>query len=145
MQSKYKLIARWQLDKTLSNYATAKKVTPPAKGWIHVIREALGMSGKQLAQRLNVSQSRIPKLEQAEVVGGVSLRTMRQIAAAMDCDFVYAIVPRASLEGIVREQAHKVAKVHAARVQDMSAEDQRATLDAVVNELALEMPRELWG
>lgn len=63
MQTKYKLIARWQLDKTLSNYATAKQVTPPAKGWIRVIREALGMSGKQLAQRLKISQSRIPKLE----------------------------------------------------------------------------------
>lgn len=70
---------------------------------------------------------------------------MRQVAAAMDCDFVYAIVPRASLEEIVQEQAHKVAKAHATRVQEISAEDQRAALDAVVNELALEMPRELWG
>jgi predicted DNA-binding mobile mystery protein A len=152
MLPKYKLIARQQLDKTLSGYATAKQTSPPVKGWIRAIREALGMSGKQLAGRLNVSQPRIPKLEQDEVSGVVSLKTMRQAAEAMDCIFVYAIVPRTTLEETVRTQARKIADARSQRVshtmlleaQNLSAEEQRASLNAAVEELVREMPKELW-
>ena len=152
MLPKYKLIARQQLDKTLSGYAAAKQASPPVKGWIRAIREAMGMSGKQLASRLNVSQPRIPKLEQDEVSGVVSLKTMRQAAEAMDCVFVYAIVPRKTLEETVRVQARKVAEERMQRVshtmlleaQNLSSEEQRASLDAAVEELVREMPKELW-
>jgi predicted DNA-binding mobile mystery protein A len=152
MLPKYKLIARQQLDKTLSGYAGFMQNTPPVKGWIRAIREALGMSGKQLAGRLKVSQPRIPKLEQDEVSGVVSLKTMRQAAEAMDCVFVYAIVPRTTLEETVRAQARKVAEARTQRVshsmlleaQNLSAGEQRASLDAAVEELVREMPKELW-
>lgn len=152
MLPKYKLIARQQLDKTLSGYATAKQTTPPVKGWIRAIREALGMSGKQLANRLSVSQPRIPRLEKDEVAGVVSLKTMRQAAEAMDCVFVYAIVPRKTLEETVREQARKVAETRTQRVshsmlleaQNLSNDEQRASFDAAVEELVREMPKDFW-
>jgi predicted DNA-binding mobile mystery protein A len=152
MLPKHKLIARQQLDKTLSGYATAKQTSTPVKGWVRAIREALGMSGKQLASRLQVSQPRIPRLEQDELTGAVSLKTMRQAAEAMDCIFVYAIVPRTSLEETVREQARKVATVRIQRAahsmlleaQSLSATEQRLSLEAAVEELVLEMPKELW-
>ena len=153
MLPKYKLLARQQLDKTLSGYTVAKQISTPVKGWIRAIREALGMSGKQLASRLSVSQPRIPRLEQDEVSGVVSLKTMRQAAEAMDCVFVYAIVPRTSLEETVRVQARKVADALMRRVshsmlleaQNLSKEEQRASLDAAIEELVREMPKELWG
>lgn len=152
MLPKYKLIARQQLDRTLSGYAAIKQNATPVKGWIRAIREALGMSGRQLADRLNVSQPRIPRLEQDEMSGVVSLKTMRQAAEAMDCVFVYAIVPRTSLEETVREQARKVAEARTQRVahtmlleaQILSAEEQRASFDAAVEELVREMPKVLW-
>ena len=152
MLPKYKLIARQQLDKTLSGYGSIKQNAPPLKGWVRAIREALGMSGKQLASRLNVSQPRIPKLEQDEVSGVVSLKTMRQAAEAMDCAFVYAFVPRTSLEETVRAQARKVAETRMQSVshsmlleaQNLSAEEQRASIDAAVEELVREIPKELW-
>lgn len=152
MLSKHKLIARQQLDKTLSGYATAKQTPTPVKGWVRAIREALGMSGKQLASRLQVSQPRIPRLEQDELTGAVSLKTMRQAAEAMDCIFVYAIIPRTSLEETVREQARKVATVRIERVahsmlleaQSLSVTEQRLSLEAAVEELVREMPKELW-
>jgi predicted DNA-binding mobile mystery protein A len=152
MLPKYKRIVRQQLDKTLSGYAIVKQTAPPVKGWIRAIREALGMSGKQLAKRLNVSQPRIPKLERDEVSGVVSLKTMRQAAEAMDCVFVYAIVPRTSLEETVRAQARKVADVRSQRVshtmlleaQNLSAEEQQASINAAVEELVREMPKDLW-
>jgi predicted DNA-binding mobile mystery protein A len=152
MLSKHKLIARQQLDKTLSGYATAKQTLTPVKGWVRAIREVLGMSGKQLASRLQVSQPRIPRLEQDELTGAVSLKTMRQAAEAMDCIFVYAIVPRTSLEETVREQARKVATVRIQRAahsmlleaQSLSVTEQRLSLEAAVEELVREMPKELW-
>ncbi len=152
MLPKYKLIARQQLDNTLSDYAALKQNSPPVKGWIRAIREALGMSGKQLANRLKVSQPRIPKLEQDELSGVVSLKTMRQAAEALDCVFVYAIVPRTTLEESVRAQARKVAEARMQRVshnmlleaQNLSAEEQRALIEASAQELVWEMPRELW-
>ena len=152
MLPKYKLIARQQLDQTLSGYATVKQVTPPVKGWVRAIREALGMTGKQLASRLNVSQPRIPKLEQDEVSGVVSLKTMRQAAEAMGCVFVYAIVPRTTLEETVRAQARNIANARLQNVshsmlleaQNLSDEEQRALIDAAVEELVREMPKELW-
>jgi len=125
---------------------------PPVKGWIRAVREALGMSGTQLAQRLKVSQPRIPKLEQDELSGAVTLKTMRQAAEALDCVFVYALVPRTSLEDTVRVQARKIAVTRMQRVshtmllesQGLSEEEQRASLDAAVEELVREMPRDLW-
>jgi len=152
MLPKYKLMARQQLDSTLSDYAVIKKIPPPVKGWIRAIREALGMTGKQLATRLNVSQPRIPRLEQDELSGVVSLKTMRQAAEAMDSVFVYAIVPRTSLEETVRTQARKVAEARTQRVshsmlleaQNLSDKEKDASLEAAIDELVREMSKELW-
>ncbi len=152
MLPKHRLVARQQLDRTLSGYGSASQITPPLKGWLRAIRDALGMSGKQLANRLKVSQPRIPRLEQDEVAGAVTLKTMRQAAEALDCIFVYAVVPRSSLEETVRAQARKVAEARMQRVshsmlleaQSLSATEQRASLDAAVEELVREMPKELW-
>lgn len=152
MRPKHKQIARQQLDKTLSLFGFARNMQPPVKGWIRAVREALGMTGTQLAQRLKVSQPRIPKLEQDELSGAVTLKTMRQVAETLDCVFVYALVPRTSLEETVRAQARKVAAARMQRVahtmileaQGLSEEEQRASLDAAVEELVREMPKELW-
>ena len=152
MLPKHRSIARQQLDKTLSAYDSARQIAPPIKGWLRAIRDALGMSGKQLANRLKVSQPRIPRLEQDEVSGAVTLKTMRQAAEALDCVFVYAVVPRISLEETVRAQARRVAEARMQRVshsmlleaQSLSPEEQRASLDAAVAELVREMPKELW-
>jgi predicted DNA-binding mobile mystery protein A len=152
MTPKQRQIARQQLDKTLSLFGSIKGIQPPIKGWIRAVREVLGMSGTQLAQRLNVSQPRIPKLEQDELSGALTLKTMRQAAESLDCVFVYALVPRTSLEDTVRSQARKVAGKRMQRVthtmllesQALGEEEQRASLDAAVDDLARETPRDLW-
>jgi predicted DNA-binding mobile mystery protein A len=151
MQARHKLIIRQQLDKTLARLK-ATNTQIPVKGWIRAIREALGMSGKQLAQRLKVSQPRIPRLEQDELSGSVTIKTMQQVAEALDCTFVYALVPRTSLEDTLRAQACMVAQDRIERVahsmlleaQTLSAEEQQRSLEATINELVREMPRELW-
>ncbi len=152
MKPKYKQIARRQLDVTLAKFAEIKNVQPPPKGWIRAVREALGMSGKQLARRLGVSQPRVFRLEQDEPAGALTLRTMQQAAEAMDCEFVYALVPRTSLEETIRAQARRLAAERMQSVshtmlleaQSLSAEEQQAALDGAIEELMREMPRDLW-
>lgn len=149
---KYKQTVRQQLDTTLSLFGAIKNVQPPAKGWVRAVREALGMTGKQLARRLQVSQPRVHKLEQNEPSGAVTLKTMRQVAEALDCTFVYALVPNSSLEETVRAQARLLAAERLQRVshtmlleaQMLTNKEQRASLDAAIAELARETPTDLW-
>ena len=152
MKTKYKQIARRQLDATLARFSEVRKVQLPPKGWIRAVREVLGMSGKQLAARLQVSQPRVYKLEQGEPSGALTLKTMRQVAEALDCVFVYALVPRSTLEETVRTQARTVAAERLQRVshsmlleaQGLSVEEQQASLDDAIEELARETPKDLW-
>jgi predicted DNA-binding mobile mystery protein A len=152
MNTKHKQISRRQLDVTLARFGEVKSLQLPAKGWIRAVREALGMSGKQLAGRLKVSQPRVHKLEQSEPSGALTLRTMRQVAEALDCVFVYALVPRSSLEETVRTQARTVAGERLQRVshtmlleaQGLSTKEQQASLDDAIEELARETPKDLW-
>jgi predicted DNA-binding mobile mystery protein A len=152
MKPKYKQIVRRQLEATLAKFSEVKNVQLPAKGWIRAVREALGMSGTQLAGRLQVSQPRVFKLEQGEPSGAVTLKTMRQVAEALDCVFVYALVPRSSLEETVRTQARAVAAERLQRVshsmllegQGLAPAEQQASLEADVEELVRETPRDLW-
>jgi len=152
MKPKYKQIARRQLDATLTKLSEVRNVQPPAKGWIRAVRDALGMSGKQLAGRLRVSQPRVFKLEQDEPSGALTLKTMRQVAEALDCVFVYALVPRSSLEETVRTQARAVATERLQRVshtmlleaQELSTKEQQASLDNAIEELVRETPKDLW-
>jgi predicted DNA-binding mobile mystery protein A len=152
MKTKYKQITRRQLDATLARFSEVKQIQMPPKGWIRAVREALGMSGKQLARRLKVSQPRVFKLEEGELTGALTLKTMRQAAEALDCVFVYGIVPRSTLEETVRNQAGAVAKERLQRVshtmlleaQGLSAGEQKASLDAAIEELARETPKDLW-
>ena len=64
--------------------AAAAGLTPPPEGWIARMRAVLGMSGAQLGRRLGVSRKRIPQAEKSEVAGGITLRSMKEIAEAMN-------------------------------------------------------------
>ncbi|AMV71525.1 antitoxin, XRE family [Desulfuromonas sp. DDH964] len=153
MQPKHRRTMRDQLDKTFAQLANVKALQPPVKGWLRSIREALGMSGKQLGERLEVSQPRIVQLERDELSGALTLKSMRQAAAAMDCQFVYAVVPRTSLEETVRQQARKVAARRLARTSHtMLLEDQLVSddelqkmLEEKVEELIRNIPNDFWS
>ncbi|MDQ6970213.1 MAG: helix-turn-helix domain-containing protein [Mariprofundus sp.] len=70
----------------------------PPNGWLRHKRDKLGITGSQLAAKIGVSKQRISALEKAERTGAASLKSMRQAAAALGCDFVYALLPKGSLQ-----------------------------------------------
>lgn len=123
----------------------------PAGGWIKAIREALGMSGDQLARRLGVTRFAVRSLEQQERDEGIRLSSLRRAAEALDCRLVYAFVPNKSLENMVGDRAELVARRRLAGVQQtMALEDQALEddeLDAQTARLArtLTNSRDLWA
>jgi len=76
---------------------------------MRAIRDALGMTGVQLARRLEVRPQTVDTLEKSEASGTIQLGTLRRVAAALDCTLVYALVPNGSLEGAVTARARRIA------------------------------------
>lgn len=105
---------RWlrltQTAKSLEPWRTSALQSVPQGGWVRTMREALGMSTRQLGLLAKISQPGIAKLERAERDGGISLRRLRQIAAVLDCHLVYALVPQRPLDQMVRERAERLAR-----------------------------------
>ena len=85
-------------------------VNIPPEGWVRTVRKALNMSGAQLARKLGVTRDQVSKAERAELSGSVSLKKMQEMAEAMDCRFIYAVVPNKTVEALIRERALAKAK-----------------------------------
>jgi predicted DNA-binding mobile mystery protein A len=143
---------REQLDETLRIFAKTASVDRPIRGWIRAIRNALGMNMRQLADRLGVSQSRISKIEQDELSGALTIKTLEKIADQLDCVFVYGFAPRTSLEKTVRKQAACVAQERLNKIshhmyleaQELTNHHAKAAFENTVEEV-LESPSKLWN
>jgi predicted DNA-binding mobile mystery protein A len=92
------------------------------------------MSIEQLANRLGLSRARVAQLEHAEIQDAVTLRTLKDSAEALECELVYAIVPKgnSTLEGIIKKRVQEIAKERVARVaHSMSLEEQSVKAEAL--------------
>jgi predicted DNA-binding mobile mystery protein A len=118
--------SRLHLDERLKELGPVAKYTPPVKGWIRAVREALGMTAEQLGRRLGVKQPSVIQLEQSEAKGSIELATLRRVADALDCTLVYAFVPKQSLEETLRARARNFIRRRLAPVEhSMLLEDQQ--------------------
>ena len=151
MRPEQRSTARRQLDKRLNQL---QNLGPrPPKGWITAIREALGMTRTQLAARLGISQPATIDLERNEARGAITLATLERAARALDCQLVYALVPRNSLESLAVERAERVARQRlqstahsmALEAQSVDADDEHEQVKRLARKL-LEQPRasRLW-
>jgi predicted DNA-binding mobile mystery protein A len=131
-------LARCSLDKrahALRHGAAHEAWELPPRGWIRAVRDALGMTTRQLAQRMGVAPSRIPALERAEVSGATTLHSLRVAAEAMNCKLVYALIPESSLEATVKSQAAHKAMQQLLRLNTtMELEGQALTRSALSDE-----------
>jgi len=124
-----KLIRR-QVSKKLENLRDLLTTVRVIRSWSGYMRQALGMSVSQLAKRMGLSQSSVSGLEKREVEGRLTIKKLREMADAMECDLVYCFIPRKPLEEIVFDQSKKKA-LKSMELSDthMSLEDQKVTLD----------------
>jgi predicted DNA-binding mobile mystery protein A len=122
--------ARQRLDERLLPLKPTNRFQAPPKGWIRAIREALGMTGLQLARRLNVTPQSVDALEKSEANGAIKIETLRRAAEALDCTIVYALVPNSALEETVRARARKIALHDLGRVAHTMKLEAQGTADA---------------
>lgn len=111
MKGVFKQLRVNQLARTLSAFESAKHEPRPQRGWLRAIREALGLTLESVGKRLGQSRRRIQEFEEAEAHDRITLRSLRRVAAAMDCDLVYAIIPKS---GTLAELAERRARAQAA-------------------------------
>lgn len=150
-KKRVRMVARRQLDQRLDQVRNrAQLLETPSGGWISALRTAYGMSQRELAKRMGVSQQAVSHLESREADGSVTLKALEQAAEALQARLVYAVVPAQRIEELIEARALKLAEQMIASVQQtMRLEDQETSVDASerVRELASELkssPERLW-
>jgi len=115
-----------QASETAPPEATSHGCFRKAQRMAELIREALGRAERQQAQRLGISGATLHKSEQSEAEDRITLRQLRKLADGLDCELVYALVPRRPLTDVVQERARAIAMEEVAGVaHTMSLEEQR--------------------
>jgi len=123
--------ARRALDRQLPPTAAIRQLPALRQGWISTIRKAIGLPQEVLAKRLGLHKQRVSLLEQRERSGEIKLSQLRDAAEALNCDLVYALVPREPLDIMVERRAHELAARELAAVErTMQLEDQGTGVDA---------------
>jgi predicted DNA-binding mobile mystery protein A len=127
VRSEFKNLRLKQLDRALEPYRAAREVPRPSKGWIRTIRQALGVSSGELARRLGTSRQLPLQLEKGEAEDRVTLKSLRAAGNALDCDLVYALVPRAgSMQELIENRARAEAKNRVLGVEHSMALENQA-------------------
>jgi predicted DNA-binding mobile mystery protein A len=141
-----------QLDEALRPFQQLKQLTPPREGWTREIRGALGMSQRQLAERMGVSTTSAQSAERNEGRRKIQLDSLVALAEGLDCDLVYALVPRRSLQSTLEERAKELSRRIVYRVsvsmeleeQGSSEKDNRRQVDELAADLLRERPKYFW-
>lgn len=124
-------LLRRQLDQQLGQIREALVERPP-QGWIRSIRNALGMTQAQLAERMSITPQGIQKIETSEEAYTARLETLQEVAHALDCRLSYTLVPNQPLQATVEKQTLKKARSIVENIShSMSLEDQKTTIEEI--------------
>jgi predicted DNA-binding mobile mystery protein A len=142
-----------QIDRKLVILKKIDDLTIPATGWVYAIRQALGMSLRQLGKRMKITPQSVKDMEDREKNGTISLNVLQQFGRSLDMKLVYGFIPKnGSLEEIIEHRAYELAKDIVSRTsQSMKLEDQENSstrIQKAIQEKAVElkqaMPKYLW-
>src|SRR5256885_2227019 len=102
MKPEFRQLRLSQLDRNLE---LARSLPPrPSGGWIASVREALGLSQRQVGKKMRASGQAIQQFEKAEAEDRITLRAIRRVAGTMGCDLVYVLVPKSGSFGELAKQ-----------------------------------------
>lgn len=128
MKPEFRELRVTQIDCSLEPFAEARGTTRPQRGWLRAVREALGVSMREVARRLRKTPQTVASFEKSEAANRITLQTLQRYAEAMDCELVYAIVPKmGSLKQMSENRARQEAERDVRAVEHtMALEDQAA-------------------
>lgn len=142
-----------QLNEKMLQLAGMQYVIVPPIGWIKAIRNGIGMSMEQLGKKLSITKQGVMDMEKREKEGAITIKSMQEIAKAIDMQFVYGFVPDAgSLEQMIEMRALEMATIIVQRTSNsMKLEDQansKERIEKAIKERATEIinktPKILW-
>jgi predicted DNA-binding mobile mystery protein A len=142
-----------QTERKLTAFRPLKTVVIPPKGWIHTLRSALKMSMRQLGNRLSISAQSIKEMEEREVNGTISLKSLNEAARALDMKLVYGFVSQhESLDEMIEQRAQEIAREivlrtsNSMKLEDLQNSEQRIkkAIEQKTTEIKNEMPKYLW-
>jgi predicted DNA-binding mobile mystery protein A len=131
-----------QLDRTLGPWRSVPRLRPSG-GWLRAIRQTLGMTTRQLAKAVGVSQAAVMDAERTESRGDITLATLQRYAAALDCELSYVLVPRRPLQEMVETRADDIARDQVSRVRHSMALEDQLTDDEHIERQVAELRRKL--
>ena len=138
-----------QVEKALEPFETLSGKSTPPGGWLRSIRESLGRSLRSQAALLGVAFATLQQSEQAEADDRITLAQLRKLAAGLDCELVYALVPRKPLREMVQARAEVLARQEVMGVaHTMGLENQRPSDTFVERQVAdrrMELLRGSWA
>ena len=142
-----------QLNEKMLQLSGMQHVIVPPIGWIKAIRNGIGMSMEQLGKKLSITKQGVMDIEKREKEGAITIKSMQEIAKAIDMQFVYGFVPDAgSLDQMIEMRALEIAKTIVQRTSTtMKLEDQansKERIEKAIKERAAEIinktPKILW-
>ncbi|WP_241023643.1 mobile mystery protein A [Paraburkholderia sp. Ac-20340] len=138
-----------QIQASLEVYKDLISRRPPPRGWLKAIRESLGLTERQQASKLGMTGPSLHKSELAEAEERITLGQLRKLADGLDCELVYALVPRKPLTQVVEDRARSIALEEVSGVaHTMSLEDQRPATERLrkqVEQRTAELLRGRWS
>jgi len=146
-------LMRKQLDSQFKAWGKIKHQPHPKKGWINLIRNALGISTRRLAKLVGVSQGQIVQFEKGELNQTLTIASLQKVADSMGCQLVYGLIPKTNLEDIITKRATEIAKKRVTRVshsmkleaQGVDAQTEQAQIKELANELRRGPSKKLWS
>lgn len=142
-----------QMERKLAIFRPLKETIIPSKGWIHALRTTLKMSMRQLGNRLSITAQSIKEMEEREVNGAISIKSLNEVARALDMKLVYGFISKhGSLEQMIAQRAQEIAQEIVMRtnnsmkleVQQNSEERIKKAIEQKTAEIKNEMPKYLW-
>jgi len=126
MRPEFRTLRTKQLERALEVFIPATNSSRPQKGWLRAIREASGISLRELATRLKKTPTLAAKLEKSEAEYRITLASLRDAADALGCRLVYALVPKSgSIHDLAEQDARTKAAENVRAVEhSMALEDQ---------------------
>ncbi len=132
-----------QVHSSLHKVMELKYVGRPPYGWLRTIRETLGLSVRQQAARSGVSSNTIHNSEKNEAQDRITLAQLRRLAAALDCELVYAIVPHQDLAEILAKRAEQIARIEVLAVSHTMALENQVVEESFIQAQIAERKQDL--
>lgn len=142
-----------QTDAKISQLRKVENLVVPPSGWVYSIRQALGMSMRQLGDKMGITPQSVKEIEEREKNGTISIKVLKQFGKALDLKIIYGFIPiNGSLEKIIEKRALELAIEIVNRTSiSMKLEDQennpirlQKAIKEKAEELKLTMPKHLW-